>query len=187
MDPYETSVPEELQEAERRLRIERVVPNALELDGLRRTIYSRAAGASRSTRSPFMKSRMTVTMMLVVGMLMSMSGAGLALSGSSGDGQAANVQYQTETTNTVPVTPTTATTPTTPTTPKQEVSGEAKTEAAPSTPEVKAAQQVAAAQPAQDDSGSLPFTGYSALPVLIGGLGVLGFGLMLRRRTREDS
>jgi hypothetical protein len=115
-----------------------------------------------------MKSRMTVTMMLVVGMLMSMSGAGLALSGSSGNGSAAGVQYQTETTN------------------SQGVEGTGSS-TAPSASEVKPAQQVAAASPSANDTGSLPFTGYSALPILVGGLGVLGFGLVLRRRTREDS
>ena len=166
---YDSSVPEELQAAERRLRMERVVPGALELDVLRRNIYTRAAGASARPRSAFMKSRMTITTMLVVGMLMSMSGAGLALSGPSGSGNAAAVQYQTETTN------------------SQTVAGNGDsstpTKPAAEPTEVKAAQQVAATEPTQDSGDSLPFTGYSAIPVLLGGLVVLAFGLMLRRRT----
>jgi hypothetical protein len=43
------------------------------------------------------------------------------------------------------------------------------------------AQQVAA----QGDSGSLPFTGFVAIPLLIGGVALAGTGLVLRRKTRE--
>ena len=115
-----------------------------------------------------MKSRMTITAMLVVGALMSMSGAGLAVSGTSGSGSAAGVQYQTETTA------------------SQGVSGQ-DNDSDQGAPQVKAPQQVAAASASGDDSGDLPFTGYSALPVLLGGLGVLGAGLVLRRRSQPNS
>lgn len=114
-----------------------------------------------------MKSRMTITTMLVVGALMSMSGAGLAVSGSSGSGSAAGVQYQTETTA------------------SQGVSGQGKVSE--KAPQVKPAQQVAAASASGDSGDELPFTGYSALPVLLGGLGVLGAGLVLRRRSQSNS
>jgi len=44
-------------------------------------------------------------------------------------------------------------------------------------------------QPRQVESGSgqLPFTGFLALPVLLGGVVLLSAGLVLRRRTRSDS
>ena len=42
-------------------------------------------------------------------------------------------------------------------------------------------QQAAAAQTSQ-----LPFTGFAAIPVLLGGLALLTGGLILRRRTREN-
>ena len=47
-----------------------------------------------------------------------------------------------------------------------------------------------AVQPRQVESGAdsgdeLPFTGFLALPVLLGGVALLSAGLVLRRRTRE--
>jgi hypothetical protein len=44
-----------------------------------------------------------------------------------------------------------------------------------------ARQQAAAAQTSQ-----LPFTGFAAIPVLLGGLALLSGGLVLRRRTRSE-
>ena len=42
-------------------------------------------------------------------------------------------------------------------------------------------QQAAAAETTQ-----LPFTGFAAIPVLLGGLALLTGGLLLRRRTRSE-
>jgi hypothetical protein len=38
---------------------------------------------------------------------------------------------------------------------------------------------------AQGGSGSLPFTGFVAIPLLVGGVALAGTGAVLRRRTRE--
>ncbi len=40
---------------------------------------------------------------------------------------------------------------------------------------------------AAETSSELPFTGFAAIPVLLGGLALLTGGLILRRRTREHS
>jgi hypothetical protein len=45
----------------------------------------------------------------------------------------------------------------------------------------QAVEQVAA----QGGSGSLPFTGFIAIPLLVGGVALAGTGAVLRRRTRE--
>lgn len=37
--------------------------------------------------------------------------------------------------------------------------------------------------PQHASSSSLPFTGYAAIPVLLGGVALLGVGLVVRRRT----
>jgi hypothetical protein len=37
-----------------------------------------------------------------------------------------------------------------------------------------------------DDDGDLPFTGHPVVPVLLAGLGLLGAGLVLHRRTRPS-
>ena len=48
----------------------------------------------------------------------------------------------------------------------------------------------AAAQPtrqvALESNGSLPFTGYAAIPVLLLGLALIGTGVVMRRRTAQD-
>lgn len=98
-----------------------------------------------------MKSRMAMALVLTVGMLMSMTGAGLAISGSSGSGSAANAQYP----------------PNEP--PKDPKDPKAFVHAA-----------------AQAKTGSLPFTGYAAVPILLIGVVLLGTGFVLRRRTEDE-
>lgn len=115
-----------------------------------------------------MKSRLTILAMLVAGMLLCTTGAGLAVSGLSSKGNAASAAYPNEQ-------------------PQGDVLGEEESGGGGGQP---AAVPAAEAQPArQVEAGAgdqLPFTGYAALPVLLGGAVLLGGGLVLRARTRGD-
>ena len=130
-----------------------------------------------------MKSRLAILGMLVAGLLFSGTGGALAISGFSGaDGNAAKVQYKPhdngahnggtvggESTNNGPgggnggtTTPETGTATSSPLQPAQQVEAGAS------------------------GGNSLPFTGFAAIPVLLGGIALLSAGLILRRRARES-
>lgn len=116
-----------------------------------------------------MKSRMAITATLVFGALFSTTGAGLAVSGLVEGRSAQDVQYPQEVE-------------------QADVLGEVGEveESAPApAPAPTAAPQAAAAprQVAATTENSLPFTGFSAVPVLLLGIALLAGGLMLRRRT----
>ena len=125
-----------------------------------------------------MKSRLAILSAIVVGGFMSFTGAGLAIGGH----EASKAVYGTPTT-----------TPTETVLPPNEVLGETETQGeqpageeaggqpAGTTENVQPAAQVAGA--AQKE---LPFTGFAAIPVLIGGLALLSAGLVLRRRSSAD-
>ena len=124
-----------------------------------------------------MKSRLVILTMLVFGMLLSTAGAGLAISGVSGT--AAQNTYP-------PVT-----------TPggggvlgdQDEGAGEnnAPEDAGGVNPSqeggTQPSRQVEAGQ--GTDDGELPFTGFAAIPILFGGLVLLGGGLVLRSRAGD--
>jgi hypothetical protein len=148
-----------------------------------------------------MRSRFALVSLIVTGLLMSGGGASLAISGVSGQGGAAENQY---TTPTPPPTPTTAATPTTPA-PPPEVATEdslvpAETEAsAPAdrkktaSPAEKPASKTEAAAPAEQvavasESGgdTLPFTGFLAIPLMIGGVALVSTGALMRRKWRKS-
>lgn len=121
-----------------------------------------------------MKSRLTILAMLVAGMLLCTTGAGLAVSGLSSKGNAAQGQYPGEQ-------------------PGGDVLGEEESGGGGGgggEQPAGASQPAAAVQPAQQvEAGAaneLPFTGFAALPVLLGGVALLGGGLVLRARTRGD-
>jgi hypothetical protein len=162
-----------------RLRTQRPQLTAIELDELKRTVRGRVAArpARRRTRSEFMKSRLAILSMLVFGTLFSTTGVGLAINGL-GDGSNASVaQYGTPTP-----------------TPEGAALGEQQSHAnngdndnsvvagersQPST--LQPARQVEAG--ATGSSGTLPFTGFLAIPVLLGGVALLAGGLVMRRHA----
>ena len=116
-----------------------------------------------------MKSRLAILMTLVLGMMFSTAGAGLAISGfASGSDDASVAQYGTDNggdrDDVLPETD--ENTP-------PGVAGE--TDTLQPTRQVEAGAQ---------SGGSLPFTGFAAIPVLIGGVALLSTGLILRRRTQ---
>ena len=138
-----------------------------------------------------MKSRLVILTMLVLGMLLSTAGAGLAVSGLSGNDSASVGEYG--------KTPTT--TPTTPPGGKGGVLGDQDTgngqnvlpsESGGNGPNGGPGGGVAAGtsvQPARqveagsNTGSSLPFTGFAAVPILFGGIVLLSGGFLLRRRA----
>jgi hypothetical protein len=114
-------------------------------------------------------------MMLVLGLVMSTAGAGLAVSGNSGSGNAALQAY-----------PSNA--------PESDVLGEVGEveEDGASAPQQAAQPEQAAAAPIEQapvtNSGDeLPFTGFAAGGVLFLGLVLLASGLVLRRRLSDQA
>jgi len=119
-----------------------------------------------------MRSRLAILGMLVLGMVLSTGGAGLAVSGfANPKGNAAQTQYGGGETQ-----------------PEEDVLGEddsggpgpRENSGGPS--DVQPERQ---AELGVQDTGEeqLPFTGFAAIPVLVGGVALLGGGLVLRRRA----
>jgi hypothetical protein len=158
-----------------------------------------------------MKSRLAILGMLVTGILFSTAGAGLAVSGMNGaNTNAAISQYVTVTPTPTPclqtqggvspaeenggsggnddcaqqpqggVLPAEAENA-----PKPKPAGGFAGGTAPATESVAGTQPVRQ-QAAAVETSQLPFTGFAAIPVLIGGLALLTGGLILRRRTRQN-
>jgi hypothetical protein len=192
----------EFDDVIQRLEADRPQVTDRELDAIKQRVRRRAADPSR--RSQSMKSRFAILAMLVTGMLFSTAGAGLALSG--GDNNASVAQYAECTPTPTPTTttggggtvggseqtgsvggdvceeggvlPAEETHPgsgSEESGPNSEESNVLPAEESNTQPERQAA---AAATTSQ-----LPFTGFAAIPVLLGGLALLTGGLILRRRT----
>ena len=121
-----------------------------------------------------MKSRIVILSMLVLGMLLSTAGAGLAVPGLSGDSDNASIAVYGE---------------------KAPSGGgdvlgdeDSGNNALPeeSSPAGGNDTQPARQVEAGATTSQLPFTGFAAIPVLIGGVALLSVGLVLRRRTGEQ-
>jgi hypothetical protein len=129
-----------------------------------------------------MKSRLVILTMLVLGMLLSTTGAGLAVTGLNND-NASIAQYST---------PTPSSTPTggggvlgeqdtgngNGTAPENNGGGGSPSPGS----SVQPARQVEAGA----NNSTLPFTGFAAIPILLGGIALLSAGLVLRRRAGDE-
>ena len=153
----------EFDDVIRRLEENRPEITPLELDRVKQQVRRRAA---RPERRQDMRSRLAILAMLVLGMLLSTTGAGLAVQGLTG-GNAAQVQYDDEDRPPGDVL-------------GSEESGDDTTDE--ETTDVQPSAQVESGA----DTGELPFTGFLALPVLVGGVALMSAGLVLRRRTNRD-
>jgi hypothetical protein len=142
----------------RLLREERPQASELELDRIKRRVMARTPGKGQP-----MRSRLAILAMLVLGMLLSGTGAGLAIQGFGDSGSdASQVQYPPKSQGEVLG--------------EQDESGNLPERDEAVEDQAQVAQQVEAGD-------SLPFTGFAAIPVLIGGVALIGGGLALRRKS----
>jgi hypothetical protein len=153
----------------------------LELDKIKQRIR-RGQAAGSSGRKQSMKSRLTILAMVAFGMLFSTAGAGLAVSGISSNSNASVAQYGT---------PTPSPTPEGMTAPASEEGGVLPAEESNNAPEggVSPAEEESTQPTRQVEAtteSQLPFTGFAAIPVMLGGIALLTGGLVLRRRTRAE-
>jgi hypothetical protein len=154
----------EFDDVIRLLRENRPEATELELDRIKQRVRRGATRPSRRTQP--MKSRLAILSMLVLGMLLSTTGAGLAVQGlTSSDASVA--QYG----------------PDQGQKPDRVMGEENQSGAKPKAEAVQPARQVELGA----TSNELPFTGFVAIPVLVAGVALMGTGFVLRRRTSDDS
>ena len=168
-----------------RLRDERPEATAVELDRIKRRAIAQASAADRAwapRKGLFMKPRIAVVFVLSLGLLMSGSGATLAVISSSDD--AGKVQYPdlTETQGKEEAGDVLGSEETN--APGESESGGGDEAAGgDEAPAVQEERQVAAS----GGGGDLPFTGFLAIPLLIVGVMLLVAGGVMRTRTRSDA
>ena len=161
------NAPAELTPVEERLRAQRVTATPVELDALKLQAMRQAAPAApRFRKGEWMKSRLALTLVIVLGLMMSTTGAGLAISGSSGQGSAAQGQYGGGEGTGSP----------------DNVAGTDPIGAEPV--QSQPTEQVAVAT--ADDGASLPFTGFVTIPLIVGGVALLVGGALVRRGARDE-
>jgi hypothetical protein len=111
---------------------------------------------------------------IVAGFMLSTTGVGLAISGTSGSGSAAQNQYKHVS-------------------PNQNnggndgVKGTSLSEEEPTEATVEAAPAVTEQVATTNSSGSLPFTGFVAIPLLIVGVGLLALGAVIGRKVSHGN
>ena len=127
-----------------------------------------------------MKSRLAITLMLVLGLVMSTAGAGMAVQNQGASDNAAETQYRSNDRDT-DVLGEVGTVDET-----DDQGGSAPTNTSGSAPEDASVTDPVAQQEVAGDSGSLPFTGFASGTVLLLGLMLLASGFVLRHRLRDE-
>ena len=208
-------LPPELEDIGRLMRAERRQPSALELDELKRRVRRQAAGRSSLTplvqKGSLLTSRLLVTMLIAFGIVLSGTGATLAIApnavntgsttsfaqyGSDDDDDGPNDEDDSDDDAGDPPPPgggvegrTASQNPPIGVLPEGPKSGVAPTTESGEAPRVQTAADRGSAprlQPIRqqaDQGESLPFTGLAAIPILVVGIGLLASGLVLRRRA----
>lgn len=207
-------LPPELEDIGRLMREERRQPSALELDDLKRRARRQAAGRSSLTplvqKGSLLTSRLLITMLVAFGIVLSGTGATLAIapnavntgsttsfaqygSDDDDDGTPSNKSNDDNDGEggVEPAGPVDSPDDKPPigVLPEGPKSGVAPTAESGGSPRVQAAADRGSAprlQPIRqqaDQGESLPFTGLAAIPILVVGIGLLASGLVLRRRA----
>jgi hypothetical protein len=165
------------------LRAHRPEATALELDAVKRRVRDRVARrpAGRRARSAtLMKSRLAILSMLVTGMLLSTAGAGLAIDGVTGSNNASVAAYDNNDNRGDVLGEDNSNSP----------GGVAGEESGGNTPSGTAGGGSGVQPTRQVEAGAgsdtLPFTGFLAIPVLLGGVALLSAGLVLRHRAAHE-
>lgn len=175
MDYQNDRTPAEFEDVAARLRAERTTASPHELDRIKLRVMQRADRETRLStvahqKGKLMKSRFALMLVIATGMVMGTAGVTMAVSGNSGSDSAANNQYSPAGTggggddNNVLG--------------GGDSGGDGGNVADPS----------AQLTTASTDSGSLPFSGLAAIPLVVLGSVLLVGGLVLRvRLEREQS
>jgi hypothetical protein len=179
--------PEEFEATEDALRAGRHQATPLELDRIKLQAIRQAEQPRPSLyavkKGTFMKSRLALTLLLVAGFMLSTTGATLAVSGSSGNGNAATNQYVQ---------------------PGNEEGGNHNEQGTkgvngkggndnntlneePATEVEVTPAPVAEQQAVVSNGSSLPFTGFVAIPLLVIGVGLILVGATIRFKSRKDT
>src|SRR5829696_3315692 len=183
---------DDLQPVIDQLRANRPEATALELDAIKQRVRARASHPARrrTRRAQLMKSRVVILTMLVFGMLLSTAGAGLAVTGLAGNPSASSAQYA----GTPTSTPSGGGVGEQDEGPGQNNVSPAENSGGGGTSPAESAGGANGTQPSRQveagagtSGSSLPFTGFAAIPILFGGLVLLGGGLVLRSRAAHQS
>jgi hypothetical protein len=181
MNEYRSDrLPSDLEWVGEQLEEHRPQATPLELDRIKLTARRQAHASRSRSKGSILKSRVAILAVCALGLMLSGVGAAGAISGSSGDVNAATQSY-----------PDFQTPPgENGTSGGQTLAGqeEGVGEEAPSGGggvEAGAQPQAAAQEVATASDSGLPFTGFAAIPVLLGGIVLLGAGLLLGYRARD--